>query len=450
VLQPVRWLQEKVALARVNGKLQMKRPQENELQLEKLENLINPSFLRAIGSSPFQFLDVNRQGYVELDAFKLYFSQVASANEAEHAFKVLNSKDDGQLTYGELQDFQQFFEERKLLGKRAGKVGCPDFLDYATMLLGMKLSLTRKPFLEKVNSAGKSLPVTDEWLESEMKNEWVAHPSFAIHWKYVIEVCPMDEQGRRFPDWAGGFSVRDAGHEGMSVDDFCALAVAKAAGLGRPDVLGLRLYTGPGYLPLNCSLRAHTHRFPVTQFCIDRAVGRLAQSGVPKLLFRGLRKKMHPRWSRHYEVYRGVGHHKLALVDCAFVSTTVDPEVAAGPTFGGPVVFQLRTLEPLRIAEDALGFPCNGASIRWVSQYPEEAEVLFPSNTILVPQLLCNHLDRTERRAPSIPKKRDVFLFHPFCPLPPHIAYITHIRADQFLRFFLYLASTRGIHAPAP
>jgi len=44
--------------------------------------LINPSFLRAIGSSPFQFLDVNRQGYVELDAFKLYFSQVASANEA--------------------------------------------------------------------------------------------------------------------------------------------------------------------------------------------------------------------------------------------------------------------------------------------------------------------------------------------------------------------------------
>ncbi len=30
-----------------------------------------------------------------------------------------------------------------------------------------------------------------------------------------------------------------------------------------PEVIGLRLYTGPGYEAINASLRANTQRFPV-------------------------------------------------------------------------------------------------------------------------------------------------------------------------------------------
>jgi len=415
IQQPIRWIQEKGTLGKVNAKTKRSTTMQEESQLQKVEKVTNPDFFRAIGCAPFQSIDTDRQGYIELHEFKTYFCNVANDEEAEHAFKLLNPKGDGQLTYGEFHSFQQAFEEQELLGNFVGsnKVGCPDFLDYASMLLGMKLSLTRKHFLARLKATGQQMPVSDEWLEGQMKREWTAHPNFAKHWEYVIEVCPMEEKERRFPDWAGGFSIRDAGHEGMSVDDFCAVPLARDAGLGRPDVLGLRLYTGPGYLPLNGSLRAHTHRFPVTQFCIDRAVGRLSQVGNVKQLFRGLRKKMHPRWSRLYEVYRGAGHHKLALVDCAFVSTTLDTEVAAGPTFGGPVVFQLRTRDPVRNEGTGMGFICDGGSIGWASQYPEEAEVLLPSNTILVPQLRCKHM---ERREPSIPKGRDVYMFHPFYP----------------------------------
>jgi len=412
--QPIQWLGEKAILFFVYVKGKIASTKEAESQLSKLQKVTCPKFLHALGYSSFQGLDRSRDGYVTFEEFSLYFARVASAEESKQAFQVLNVKGDGKLTYGEWQSFQEEFEEHtQWAHSGGGKVGCPDFLEYAAMLYGLKISLTRNRFLEKVEAAGLALPVSDEWLEAEMEKEWLAHANFAKYWKYVINMCPVEEVDRRFPNWAGGFSVRDIGHEGMTVDDFCLEPMAKKASLGRPDILGLRLCTGGGYLPLNKSLRAHTHRFPVTQFCIDRALGRLARVGTPKQVFRGLRKKMHPRWKRLYEVYRGIGHHKLALVDCAFVSTTTDVKVAAGPDFGGPVAFQITPRDPVPIEACNMGFLCDGGSVSWVSQYPEEAEVLLPSNTILIPQLLCKH---TNRRDPAIPKKRDVFLFHPFYP----------------------------------
>ena len=37
-------------------------------------------------------------------------------------------------------------------------------------------------------------------------------PRFVPHWEYVIQRCPLEEGERRFPDWSGGYSVRDEGH----------------------------------------------------------------------------------------------------------------------------------------------------------------------------------------------------------------------------------------------
>ena len=37
---------------------------------------------------------------------------------------------------------------------------------------------------------------------------------------------------------------RDKGHGGMTLADFCAMPVAKEAGLSEAEVAGLRLYTG--------------------------------------------------------------------------------------------------------------------------------------------------------------------------------------------------------------
>lgn len=58
---------------------------------------------------------------------------------------------------------------------------------------------------------------------------------------------------------------------------------------------------------------------PLFQFFIQVAIL------LPRFLFFSLLPLSFPEWRQvpGSEVYRGVDHHKLALVDCAFVSTTV-------------------------------------------------------------------------------------------------------------------------------
>ena len=80
-------------------------------------------------------------------------------------------------------------------------------------------------------------------------------------------------------------------------------------------------------------------------------------------------------------------------------------EVATGETFGGNLLFiihhppegsALRNfLRDYRMvhAPDAtpIPFAYNGAPVGWLSQYPEEAEILWPSGTLLfpVPKVRC-------------------------------------------------------------
>ena len=49
--------------------------------------------------------------------------------------------------------------------------------------------------------------------------------------------------------------VRDQGHDGWTLDDFCNRPLARSAGLTKPEVAVLRLYTGPAHAPLQFFLR---------------------------------------------------------------------------------------------------------------------------------------------------------------------------------------------------
>ena len=49
--------------------------------------------------------------------------------------------------------------------------------------------------------------------------------------------------------------MRDLGHGGMTLRDFCELETARAAGLSEAEVVALRCYTGPFYVPWNTALR---------------------------------------------------------------------------------------------------------------------------------------------------------------------------------------------------
>ena len=92
----------------------------------------------------------------------------------------------------------------------------------------------------------------------------------------------------RYPNSKGGYDVRDEGHEGWSTEDFLNHPLAQAAGLTAAEVVGLRLYTGPGYVPINRSLRCGSDRFPATEWAIDAAVGKLAAGEQNQDLLRGL------------------------------------------------------------------------------------------------------------------------------------------------------------------
>ena len=54
----------------------------------------------------------------------------------------------------------------------------------------------------------------------------------------------------------GGVLARDAGHEGKTLVDFCAMASAKAAGLTKMEVMALRLATGRCGVVLDEAMRA--------------------------------------------------------------------------------------------------------------------------------------------------------------------------------------------------
>eukprot|EP00667_Euglena_gracilis_P005423 EG_transcript_5459 len=337
----------------------------------------------------FTELDPQSTGTLTLANFQQLFETVATKAELEDVFQRIRKHDTGDVTYRQYVTFQE-----AVSGQCLRRAGDPKYLEYASLLEGVVLSCSREDFTARLDQTGERFPPSTQWLLQEMKQEW-SDNLLQPHWQYVANPVPHKEEERRFPNWwKGGFSVLDETHAGMTLQDFCQSPEAQFAGLTEPEVLGLRLYTGPGYRRINCSLRANSGRFSVTQFCIDCAIGKLAQKSTPcsTPLMRGLGKPMPARWVRMYEWYGGVRHRRLALSDPGFVSTTTDPKVAMGADFGGPVLFLLHTATMIdHDANRHYAYLSHGADVRWVSQFSSEAEVLLPSNTVLVPQLRCRH-----------------------------------------------------------
>ena len=82
-------------------------------------------------------------------------------------------------------------------------------------------------------------------------------------WQVDAPTSSMDDE--IFSDGNGGNAaaaasfdivVRDEGHDGWTLDDFCSRPLARAAGLTKAEVAVLRLFTGPCHAPLQFFLRA--------------------------------------------------------------------------------------------------------------------------------------------------------------------------------------------------
>jgi hypothetical protein len=175
--------------------------------------------------------------------------------------------------------------------------------------------------------------------------------------------------------------VRDAGHGGMTLADFCAAPEAVAAKLTLAEVAMLRLYTGPLFQPLNRALRSGEVE-PIQEwwtclsvlvcavFKLSFAPGGKNRSSVPRFVYRGLSADS----LGAENCVGGLDFAKDGGVELAFCSTTTDREVAERYS-GGKIVMGFE-----------LSSTTRAASMQWLSQYPSESEWLLPPFTALSPK----------------------------------------------------------------
>lgn len=170
--------------------------------------------------------------------------------------------------------------------------------------------------------------------------------------------------------------VRDLGHEGMSLQDFVNHPKAVEAELTVAEVAALRLYTGPLYDPWNKALRLFNHD---PSLLVDWATCiSVLYSAIFKLSF----------LSKKAIVYRGVNEAQRQLpqsflqataqdsLELGFMSTTINASVA--------IEYAMKGSDAVgTIFEIQFDAASRGADVQWVSQFPYEAELLYPPCTYL-------------------------------------------------------------------
>ncbi len=178
-------------------------------------------------------------------------------------------------------------------------------------------------------------------------------------------------------DWG----ERDAGHEGMRLEDFHACEQAKSARLELEHVLALRLYTcTPVALVLNAPLRAfarhaetgallrpismaQAHPFPVTIFLIHEAIRRLrdATGDQTVTLWRGMKN-----------VGVAADFVRAGGVEMAPMSCSYSLETA---------LFYSQSPHSLILKMVTKSFMERGADVEWLSAFPREKECLVCTAT---------------------------------------------------------------------
>lgn len=209
-----------------------------------------------------------------------------------------------------------------------------------------------------------------------------------LEWQYVVESEVGEEANNTLRqagaeskfnrDSTGGEgSVNFGEHDGWQLLHFTLDKKALTAGLIREEVIALRLYTGPMYVHYNGVLRKQSERKPrfvTTIHAANSAINKLSQQTKACTVYRGmvggkLPDDFHPKDD---EAVRGA-------VERAFMSTSKTREVALSfaredPEHGG---------EARILFEIEMGMVAKGADVSFLSQFPEEEEILFAPLTAL-------------------------------------------------------------------
>jgi NLR family CARD domain-containing protein 3 len=170
----------------------------------------------------------------------------------------------------------------------------------------------------------------------------------------------------------------DHGRNVLMLGLFTQHATAVNAGLQEPEVVAVRLYTGPMYLWYNAALRgfpADLHaklegnRYETTVFCIISGIiklSKLTEVPVDRRLYRGFGGMVLP------DAFWGSKDGFRGVVETCFMSTTTDRREAM--QYSGKDGMRSTVFEILAGRVDI------GADLSWVSQYPSTREVSLPSS----------------------------------------------------------------------
>lgn len=369
---------------------------------------------------------ITEQGYVPVDAAVVAFESHPEDEQGYHAAVMLERKDrlheecEGvfppnclyrlkRIQEGFLAPGGVFVNQRLLVVTATYRPPIPKRSDAGTMgkLCSAATALSygdRRVFVEGFDALVPSKPPLAMEMEYDRDMSWVdwcgVQYYLRTEWSYVNGPAETKE------DCTPG--IRDNGNDGLTVEDFCAivrehisgrradgcgLAMPEAAAyLTREEVLAVRLYSGPAYLPINNYLRqiaactgshrqalaSHPlHTFAATCQHLSSAVRKLsAVATADELsapLYRGVRGELKRSFWLPDE--QGV----VCAVDTAFMSCSRARNTPIGymAEVGPNVLWELQPAP-----ESDAAFHC-GADIGLLSQFSSEQEVLFPPCTML-------------------------------------------------------------------
>ena len=199
-------------------------------------------------------------------------------------------------------------------------------------------------------------------------------------WKEQYDYVVNEEATELHEDPSKPHRIRDLGHNGMRLEDFEKHEMATAASLTQAEVAALRMYTGPFYSVWNSVLRMYstdTTLLPKWRTCIS-----ILYNAIVKLSYN----------SQKASVYRGINETNVSIPDAFFNAST------AGGFAGGVELAFMSTSTDINVAveyalniktkkatvfEIAFDGASRGAQVQWVSQFPYEAELLYPPCTYL-------------------------------------------------------------------
>ena len=220
----------------------------------------------------------------------------------------------------------------------------------------------------------------DEWFRNSSDTDW-ANFNYVVHGRGRKDVPAHVRETFRIGVYHGGTICEadyDTGHDDMTLDDFCALEIARLAGLKPPHVVSIRLYTSDSYNLFNSFLRCadekgQPHPIKTTIYFLNDAIKKL----------RKVVAKTNPHeYNQVIYLWRGIKNRVMDLeefkkhggTELATMSATGNKEIAMRYAAGD---------EGLLMSFATQGLS-RGVQISEFSLYPHEKEFVYPPLTFLL------------------------------------------------------------------